>query len=189
MNLWYRSNGELSRQRLKIKRMILTFLDLALLTDSRVSGFFLSQEFFPRNLDSRDYLVKLRFFFTGFSQNPRNPKNFFFGWVWKLNETLSFVEFDLFESDKNLIINFGKMIAFVFFCRFRPIGARGRYGTGTRFRTYAVPDFCSAQSRLPDFSAFSPGPGSGNCKFWIQVSVPVPDFIMSPVHGPRFRLL
>lgn len=40
---------------------------------------FLSQEFVPRNLDSRDYLVKLRFFFTGFSQNPRNPKNFFFG--------------------------------------------------------------------------------------------------------------
>ena len=38
---------------------------------------FLSQEFVSRNLDSRDYLVKLRFFFTGFSQNPRNPQNFF----------------------------------------------------------------------------------------------------------------
>ena len=76
MNLWYRSNGELSRQRLKIKK---NDLDLSGFGITRVPAgipgfqdYFLSQEFVPWNLD---YLVKLRFFFTGFS--PESSGFFF----------------------------------------------------------------------------------------------------------------
>ena len=77
MNLWYRSNGELSRQRLKIKRMILTFLDLALLTDSRVSGFFFisgvcSPEFrFPR------LFGKIKIFLHGIFTKSQESSGFF----------------------------------------------------------------------------------------------------------------